>query len=77
MTNPLTRSTRHIRENIQMHLIPLYTMVKESLVASMHVKRRQIKIDGVKPDTKRMKTTDVSCLVPERDTCNYGLENNE
>ena len=31
MTNPLTRSTRHIRENIQMNLIPLYTMARESL----------------------------------------------
>ena len=28
MTNPLTRSTRHIRENVQMHLIPLYTTVR-------------------------------------------------
>jgi hypothetical protein len=50
MTNPLTRSTRHIRENIQMHLIPLYTMVRESLETAMHVTRSQIKSDGVQPE---------------------------
>ena len=50
MTNPSTRSTRHIRENIQMHLIPLYTIVRESLETSMHVTRSQIKSDGVQPD---------------------------
>ena len=57
MTNPLTR-TRHIKENIQMHLIPLYTMVRESLKTSMHVPRSQMKSDGVQPDVKRIKTSD-------------------
>ena len=50
MTNPSTRSTRHIRENIQMYLIPLYSMVRESLETSMHVTRSQIDSDGVQPD---------------------------
>ena len=77
MTNPLTHSARHIRENIQMHLVPLYTMVRESLVTSMHVTRSQMKNDGAKPDVKRVKTSDVSCSGRERDTCNYDLENNE
>ena len=39
MKNPPTRSRRHIKENMQMHLIPLYTMVIESLETSMHVTR--------------------------------------
>ena len=29
MTNPPTLSTKYIRENIQVHLIPLYTMMRE------------------------------------------------
>ena len=77
MTNPPTRSTRHIRENIQMHLIPLYTMVRESLKTSMHVPRSQMKSDGVQPDTKRVKTSNVSCSVYEQDISNYGLENKD
>ena len=39
MKNPPTRSRRHIKENMQMHLIPLYTMVIESLETSMRVTR--------------------------------------
>ena len=81
MTNPLTRITRHIRENIQMHLIKLYTtlytMVRELLETSMHVTRSQIKSDGGQPDVKRMKTSDVSCSVDEQDIHNCDLENNE
>ena len=34
MTKPMTRSTKHVREKIQTHLIPLYTMVRDSLEAS-------------------------------------------
>ena len=45
-TNRLTRNIRHIRENLQMHLIPLYKMVRESLDTSMHIIRSQIKSDG-------------------------------
>ena len=50
MTNPPTRSTRHIRENIQMHLIPLYTIVRESVETSIHLRRSQIKSDWAQPD---------------------------
>ena len=50
MANPPTRGMRHIRENIQKHLIPLYTMVKESLETSIHLRRSQIKSDWVQPD---------------------------
>ena len=74
MTNPLARSTRHIREKIQMYLIPHYTMVRESLETSMRVTRSQIKSDVAQPDAKHMKTSDVSCSVRERDICNYDLE---
>ena len=76
MTNASTRSTRHIKENIKMHLIPLYTMVRESLETSIHVTRSQIQSDGFQPDAKHMNTLDVSCSVSERDICNYDLENN-
>ena len=75
MTNASTRSTRHIKENIKMHLIPLYTMVRESLETSMHVTTSQINSDGVQPDVKHMKASDVSCSVREQDICNYDFEN--
>ena len=52
-------------------------MVNESLETTMHITKSQIKGDGVQPDVKRMKVSDVSCSERERDTCNYDLENNK
>ena len=56
MTKPMACSTKDIRETIQTHLIPLYTMVRESLETSMHVTRTQIKSDEAQPHVKRKKT---------------------
>ena len=77
MTKPMACSTKDIRETIQTHLIPLYTMVRESLETSMHVTRTQIKSDEAQPHVKRIKTSDVSCSVGEQDIHNCDLENNE
>ena len=77
MTNPLTLSTRNIRENLQMHLITLYTTVRESMETSMHVTRTKMKIYGAPPDVERMQTSDVSCSVGEQDIHNCDLVNND
>ena len=52
-------------------------MVRESLETTMHVTWSQMKSDGVQPDTKRVKTSNVSCSVYEQDISNYGLENKD
>ena len=60
MTKPLVCSTKDIRETIQTHLMPLYTMVRDSLETSMYIPRVQMKNDVVPPNVKRMKTLEVT-----------------
>ena len=60
ITKPLACSTKDIRETIQTHLMPLYTMVRDSLETSMYVTRVQMKNDVVPPNVKRMKALEVT-----------------
>ena len=60
MTKPLVYSTKDIRETIQTYLMPLYTMVRDSLETSMYITRVQMKNDVVPPNVKRIKTLEAT-----------------
>ena len=55
MTRPMERGTKHIREEIQTQLLPLYKIVRDSLEMTLFEKNDQQNIDSSPSIAKRMK----------------------
>ena len=55
MTRPMERGTKHIREEIQTQLLPLYKIVRDSLEVTLFEKNVQQNIDSSPSIAKRMK----------------------
>ena len=55
MTRPVERGTKHIREEIQTQLLPLYKIVRDSLEVTLFEKNVQQNIDSSPSIAKRMK----------------------
>ena len=55
MTRPMERGTKHIREEIQTQLFPLYKIVRDSLEVTLFEKNVQQNIDSSPSIAKRMK----------------------
>ena len=55
MTRPIERGTKHIREEIQTQLFPLYKIVRDSLEVTLFEKNVQQNIDSSPSTAKRMK----------------------
>ena len=60
MTKPKTRSTKDIREKIQIQLYPLYKMVRDSLQVSLFEKNIQLNSDVCPSHTKKLKKFEVT-----------------
>ena len=55
MTRPMERGTKHIREEIQTQLLPLYKIVRDSLKVTLFEKNVQQYIDSSPSIAKRIK----------------------